>query len=99
MKIQIAYASSEQQTLLDLDVNDGVSIQMAIEQSGQLKQYTELDLSNMVVGIFSRRKRLETLLQEGDRIEIYRPLLCDPMDARRVRAKRQAKAIAKTKTS
>ena len=99
MKIQIAYASSEQQTLLDLDVNDGVSIQMAIEQSGLLKQYTELDLSNMVVGIFSRRKRLETLLQEGDRIEIYRPLLCDPMDARRARAKRQAKAIAKTKTS
>ena len=67
-------------------------IQTAILQSGILQQFTEIDLRENKVGIYSRPAKLNDQLKDGDRIEIYRPLLADPKEIRRKRAAEQAKA-------
>ena len=67
-------------------------IQTAILQSDILQQFTEIDLRENKVGIYSRLAKLTDQLKDGDRIEIYRPLLADPKEIRRKRAAEQAKA-------
>ena len=67
-------------------------IQTAILQSGILQQFTEIDLRENKVWIYSRPAKLTDQLKDGDRIEIYRPLLADPKEIRRKRAAEQAKA-------
>lgn len=89
--IEIVYANATQQTILQLQVADVCTIEQAILQAGILSQYPEIDLSQNKVGVFSKLVSLETILQAGDRIEIYRPLLIDPKQARRQRAKPKAR--------
>ena len=60
-------------------------------QSGILQQFTDIDLRNNKIGIFSRPVKLTDQLKDGDRIEIYRPLLADPKEIRRKRAEEQVK--------
>ncbi|KYK81245.1 hypothetical protein SC383S_02390, partial [Aggregatibacter actinomycetemcomitans SC383s] len=60
-------------------------------QSGILQQFTNIDLRENKIGIFSRPVKLTDQLKDGDRIEIYRPLLADPKEIRRKRAEEQAK--------
>jgi hypothetical protein len=57
---------------------DGATIQDAIARSGILKQFPEIDLEKNKVGIFSKLSKLDAALNDGDRIEIYRPIICDP---------------------
>jgi uncharacterized protein len=71
-----------------LDVDAGTTIGQAIEQSGILQEAPEINLVTMPVGIYGKKKTLDTVLQPRDRIEIYRPLIADPKDARRRRAKK-----------
>ena len=61
-------------------------------QSGVLEKYTEIDLRQNKVGIFSRLAKLTDMVENGDRIEIYRPLVADPKEIRRKRATEQAQA-------
>ncbi|WP_338763342.1 RnfH family protein [Massilia sp. METH4] len=75
-----------------LDVDAGTTIGQAIEQSGILQEAPEINLVTMPVGIYGKKKTLDTVLQPRDRIEIYRPLIADPKDARRRRAKRDSAA-------
>lgn len=89
INIEIAYANLEKQALITLQVAKNYTIQTAIEQSGILKQFPEIDLGINKVGIFSKTAALTTVLHEGDRVEIYYPLLIDPKAARKARAKRQ----------
>ena len=91
IKIQIAYALPKHYYLKAFTVDDGTMVQTAILQSGILTQFTDIDLRNNKVGIFSRPVKLTDLLKEGDRIEIYRPLLADPKEIRRKRAEEQGK--------
>ena len=91
IKIQIAYAFPDYHYLKSFSVDDGTMVQTAILQSGILTQFTDIDLRNNKVGIFSRPVKLTDLLKEGDRIEIYRPLLADPKEIRRKRAEEQGK--------
>lgn len=88
IKIAVAYADLEQQTVLELLVVSDCSVQQAIEQSGILQQFPEINLATQRVGIFSQLVDLADRLQPGDRIEVYRPLMIDPKDARRARAVR-----------
>jgi putative ubiquitin-RnfH superfamily antitoxin RatB of RatAB toxin-antitoxin module len=71
-----------------LDVDAGTTIGQAIEMSGILQEAPEINLVTMPVGIYGKKKTLDTVLQPRDRIEIYRPLIADPKDARRRRAKK-----------
>ena len=90
MLIEIAYAKPQQQCLLSLEVPAKATAQQAIEQSGILEQFPEIDLNINRVGIFSKPCKLDQLLQAGDRIEIYRPLIADPKEARKNRAAKTA---------
>lgn len=96
INIEIVYALPERYYLKKLQVEEGTMIQTAILQSGILQQFTEIDLRENKVGIFSRPAKLTDTLNDGDRIEIYRPLLADPKEIRRKRAEQQA-ALGKSK--
>lgn len=90
INIEVAYALPERYYLKKLQVEENSLIQMAIMQSGVLQKYKEIDLRENKVGIFSRPVKLTDKVKEGDRIEIYRPLIADPKEIRRKRAQQQA---------
>ena len=87
--IEVAYASPQQSWLIPFNVEEGTTIQQAIVTSGILDQCPAIDLKINEVGIFSKIVALDTLVRAGDRIEIYRPLILDPKQARRIRAKKE----------
>lgn len=82
IKIEVAYALPDKQTLLAISVAEGTTVKQGIELSGILQQYAELDLQKNAVGIFGKRVLQvdQQELQDGDRIEIYRPLQADPKE-------------------
>ena len=92
MIVEVAYALAEKQSLISLEVKEGSTLKEAIDASGILKQYKQIDLSKDRVGIFSKFATLDTVLREKDRVEIYRPLEADPKKVRKERAA-QSKAI------
>ena len=89
LEIEVAYALSRRQFLRRLKVPSGSTVRQAIVQSGVLSKFPDIDLKSVKVGIFSRPVGLGVLLNSGDRVEIYRPLILSPTDARRLRAERQ----------
>ncbi|OOF77267.1 RnfH family protein [Rodentibacter caecimuris] len=97
INIEIAYALPDHYYLKSLQVAEGTMVQTAILQSGILQQFTDIDLRENKVGIFSRPTKLTDILKEGDRVEIYRPLLADPKEIRRKRAAEQAAQANKEK--
>lgn len=92
MIVEVAYALAEKQSLISLEVKEGSTLKEAIDASGILKQYKQIDLSKDRVGIFSKFATLDTVLREKDRVEIYRPLKADPKKIRKERAA-QSKAM------
>ena len=86
MIIEVTYALSDKQSLISLEVEEGTTIKEAIEASGVLDTYNQIDLTRDKVGIFSKFATLETVLREKDRVEIYRPLIADPKKVRKERA-------------
>ena len=86
MIVEVAYALPDKQSLISLEVEEGTTIKEAIEASGVLDTYDQIDLTRDKVGIFSKFATLDTVLREKDRIEIYRPLIADPKKVRKERA-------------
>ncbi|TCT22904.1 RnfH family protein [Thiobaca trueperi] len=78
MHIGVAYADKFKQTWLKLDMPDGSTVREAIERSGLLGQFPEIDLSQNKVGIFGKLTTLDAKLSDGNRVEIYRPITADP---------------------
>lgn len=93
--VQVCYATPDCEILLDLLVVDGTTVHQAISQSGILERYRDIDLTVCRVGIYGKLKTLETPLREHDRVEIYRPLIADPKDTRRRRAKKKERDHAR----
>jgi len=90
IEIEVAYASSSRQAIIHLTVPDTCTIQQAIQLSGLIEQFPELNSTQLLqVGIFNKPRSLDWLVQAGDRVEIYRPLQQDPKAARLKRAKEQ----------
>jgi len=86
MIVEVAYALPDKQSLVSLEVDEGTTIKEAIEASGVLDTYDQIDLTRDKVGIFSKLVTLDTVLREKDRVEIYRPLIADPKQLRKERA-------------
>lgn len=84
--VEVAYATPEQQQIVALDVPANTTVETAIKLSGLLACFSEINLSATAVGIFGKVSKLNQVLKAGDRVEIYRPLLHDPKEARRQRA-------------
>jgi putative ubiquitin-RnfH superfamily antitoxin RatB of RatAB toxin-antitoxin module len=92
--VEVAYATPARQVVLKLVVEPGTTLEQAIRLSGILGQFPEIDLTQNKVGIFGRLGKLTDILQAGDRVEIYRPLIADPKEVRKRRAAR-GKAMKK----
>lgn len=81
MKIEVAYALPDEQYLSEESVAEGTTVGEALQSSKLLKKFPSLKLDS--VGIFSQEVSTDRVLREGDRIEVYRPLIADPRDRRR----------------
>lgn len=86
MKVEVAYARPEAQVILTVEVAEDATAITAIQASGLLTKFPEIDLIRDSIGIFGKPCGLEQAIRPGDRIEIYRPLIADPKEARRSRA-------------
>lgn len=87
INIQIAYATPEKQAVISLLIESGTSVLQAITQSGITEQFNCIDLDHLNVGVFYKPIDIENYeLKEGDRLEIYRPLIIDPKAARMAKA-------------
>ncbi|WKS99075.1 RnfH family protein [Gallibacterium salpingitidis] len=95
INVEVTYALPQQFFLKRVRLPEGCNVQSAILQSGVLQVFHDIDLRENKVGIFGRLAKLTDILQEGDRVEIYRPLLADPKEIRRKRAAQQQEQKAK----
>jgi hypothetical protein len=86
--IEVVYALPQKQSLLTVNVDANSTIEESIMRSGILALYPEIDLSKNKVGIWNRAAKLSDIVEEGDRIEIYRPLIADPKEVRKRRAEK-----------
>jgi putative ubiquitin-RnfH superfamily antitoxin RatB of RatAB toxin-antitoxin module len=84
--IEVAYALPEEQVILELEVAPATTAETAIQASGILEQFPEIDLDKNKIGIFGKLTKKNTELRDRDRIEIYRPLIADPKEVRKKRA-------------
>jgi hypothetical protein len=86
--VEVAYALRERQALVAIEVEEDATIEKAIQRSGILEAFPEIDLQRAKVGIFGRPVALDERMRDGDRVEIYRPLIADPKEVRRRKAGR-----------
>lgn len=87
--IEVVYALPKEQVLITLDVDQGTTVEQAVKQSGVLEKYSEIDLTKNKVGIFGKVTKIDEVLRDKDRVEIYRPLIADPKESRRKRAEKK----------
>jgi len=92
--VEVCYALPEGGFLRALDVRPGTTLREAVDASGVLAVHPEIDLALFRTGIYGKLRPLDTVLQARDRIEIYRPLVADPKEARRRRADKKKAAAA-----
>ena len=97
IEVEVVYAAVDRQVLLSVTVPAGATVRAALLASGVDREFPELDLAECPVGIFGKvvADPDTRQLQAGDRIEIYRPLLADPKEVRRLRAAKAAEAKAR----
>ncbi len=86
INVEVAYALPEKQLIRAVNIDAGTTLGAAIVQSGIMMDFPELELEAAKVGIFGKVATMTTVLSEGDRVEIYRPLIADPKEVRRQRA-------------
>ena len=92
--VEVAHARPERQLILVVEVEAGATLEQAIRASGMLEQFPDIDLAVNKVGVFGKPGKLTDTLLDGDRVEIYRPLIADPKEVRKRRAA-QGKATKK----
>ena len=94
IKVEVLYALPHEQTLLVVEVPQNTTLADAVKISGLLGKYPEIDFATNKVGIFGKLSKLDTVLREKDRVEIFRPLIADPKEVRRKLAE-EGKAMKK----
>ena len=83
--VEVAYAKPDQQVIIALDVPTGTTIEQLVYESGIMETFPEIDLEKNKLGIFGKLAKKDSVLNQGDRVEIYRPLIADPKEVRRQR--------------
>jgi uncharacterized protein len=87
MKIEITYALPERQELMVVELPEGATVMQAVEASGLLQKYPEIDPGGVnKLGVFAKLAKADAVLRDRDRVEIYRPLIADPKEVRRQKA-------------
>lgn len=94
IKVEVAFATPEKQLIIEVEVEPGTTMMDAALASGIDKEFDDLDVAASPMGLFGRKvaKPAQEVLREGDRVEIYRPLIIDPKQARLNRAAKAKKA-------
>lgn len=92
IRVEVVYATRERQVLVALELEPGCTVEEAITRSGLTREFPEMQVDPDAIGIFSRKVPPDHVLSPGDRVEIYRPLVADPKEARRKRAEKPAGA-------
>ena len=90
ISVEVVLAMPDRQMLVALQVSVGSSVADAIAQSGVVEEFEGFELDPVKVGIFGRKVAMADILRQGDRVEVYRPLIADPKESRRQRALKQA---------
>lgn len=86
IQVEVAFAREDEQAILPVEGAKGFTARVAIERSGILTRFPEIDLTVNKIGVFGKVAKLDQALGPGDRVEIYRPLIADPKEARKKRA-------------
>ncbi|NIP16947.1 MAG: RnfH family protein [Xanthomonadales bacterium] len=86
LSVEVVHARPERQVLLRIEVSEGTTVMQAIEMSGILQAFPDLEVDPARLGVFGQKAGPDDVLREGDRVEIYRPLIADPKESRRKRA-------------
>jgi putative ubiquitin-RnfH superfamily antitoxin RatB of RatAB toxin-antitoxin module len=88
IKVEIVFALPHKATCLEVEVAEGSTAEQVVLKSGIVEKCPEIELSNLSLGIWNRTVKSYQVVKEGDRVEIYRPLIADPKAARRQRAEK-----------
>jgi putative ubiquitin-RnfH superfamily antitoxin RatB of RatAB toxin-antitoxin module len=94
INVEVIYAQKDQQRTVRLMVEEGSTVKDAIERSGLLAEFPEIDLARNKTGVWNKLAKLDVALRDQDRVEIYRPLIADPKEVRKQRAA-EGKAMKK----
>lgn len=86
IRVEVVYALAHRQKVVSLDLPEGTTVKEAIEASGLLVEFPEIDLTKNKLGIWNKLSKPDAVLRDKDRVEIYRPLIADPKEVRRQRA-------------
>ena len=92
LSIEVCYAQPGEETLLAIELPEGATVRQALEASGILGRFPQINLAQQKVGVFGKLKPLDAVLADHDRVEIYRPLIIDPKAARQRRVEKTRKA-------
>ncbi len=84
--VEVAYGTLAKQVIETVELDEGSTVEDAINASGILQEFPEIDLTKNKVGIFSKIIKLDKTLEHKDRVEIYRKLIADPKEVRKKRA-------------
>jgi len=88
IQIEVVYGLAHKQKLLSLPIEHGSTVEQAIAESGMLALFPEIDLTINKVGVWNKAVKLSNIVEDLDRIEIYRPLIADPKEVRKRRAEK-----------
>ena len=86
IRVEVVYPLPQKQEIFFVNLPAGATVRQAIEASGVLQKYPEIDLSKNKFGVFAKLAKPDALLRDRDRVEIYRPLIADPKEVRKQRA-------------
>jgi uncharacterized protein len=86
IRVEVVYPLPQKQEIFTVNLHAGATVRQAIEASGILQKYPEIDLSKNKFGVFAKLAKPDALLRDRDRVEIYRPLIADPKEVRKQRA-------------
>lgn len=87
INVQVVYALPDRQVIKSVTIVNGCTLEQAVIQSGILQECPDIRMGEQKIGVFSKPRQWADLACDGDRIEIYRPLIIDPKEARRAKAK------------
>lgn len=94
LKVEVAYARPDVQVIIATEVAVGATLEDAIRASAIIKRFPEIDMTMNRVSVFGKLSKLDQVLRAGDRVEILRPLIADPREARKKRAEKGAQPSA-----
>lgn len=88
VRVEVCYATPDRQTIVDLELDVGATVATALAAVASREPFARLDLFEVAVGVYGQRVDRQRVLEDGDRVELYRSLAMDPKEARRQRGSR-----------